>query len=274
VACALNCLSSKAAGQLAHKQPLRQELTALRAFVDQLLSAASQQLPSIDAGTAAALLHSLASLANTGKVRCMCCACCACRVLCVLCWAVAVGRQHHCQLSWKPRSLCRCSSAYASSHSELWYAVVCCGVQVPAAYARELVGSLLLHVQPLLSSLSPSQLTQMVWALKQLQHTPSEVRTGVVRCVVCPVAAGGGCRSALHSSSASHCIAEQFSQGVAVPPYWLCAPLLLYLVGLADLLLVPCLHVCALCCVLWCAPVKCRPGVCPSTARRSSSCSS
>lgn len=48
-------------------------------------------------------------------------------------------------------------------------------MQVPAAYAPELVDSLLLHIEPSLSSLAPSQLAQMVWALKQLQHTPTEV---------------------------------------------------------------------------------------------------
>lgn len=69
MACALNCIADKAAGQLAHKQPLKPELTALRAFVDQLLATAGEQLPSIDAATAAALLHSLARLASTGQVR-------------------------------------------------------------------------------------------------------------------------------------------------------------------------------------------------------------
>lgn len=71
------------------------------------------------------------------------------------------------------------------THGELWSAVPCCvvlcrGVQVPAAYASELVGSLLLHIEPLLSGLSPSQLTQMVWALKQLQHKPPEVRAEAI----------------------------------------------------------------------------------------------
>jgi hypothetical protein len=60
--------------------------------------------------------------------------------------------------------------------------MMCCAVlcaQVPAAYASELVSSLLFHVEPCLSSLTPTQLTQMVWALKQLQHTPTEVRLRV-----------------------------------------------------------------------------------------------
>lgn len=68
VACALSCLADKTAAQLAAKRPSKPELTALRAFVDQLLAAASEQLPSIDAATAAALLHSLARLAATRQV--------------------------------------------------------------------------------------------------------------------------------------------------------------------------------------------------------------
>jgi hypothetical protein len=69
VSCALSCLADKAAAQLAQKQPLKAELTALRAFVVQLLLTASDQLPNIDTATAAALLHSLARLANSGQVR-------------------------------------------------------------------------------------------------------------------------------------------------------------------------------------------------------------
>jgi len=69
VACALSCLADKAAARVKHTQPLRVELSALRTFVDDLLQTASSQLPSIDAATATALLHSLARLADTGKVR-------------------------------------------------------------------------------------------------------------------------------------------------------------------------------------------------------------
>lgn len=68
VACALSCLADKTAARVKHTQPLRVELSALRAFVDELLQTGSSQLPSIDAATAAALLHSLARLASTGKV--------------------------------------------------------------------------------------------------------------------------------------------------------------------------------------------------------------
>lgn len=68
VACALTCLADKTAVRLAHKQPQRAELAALRAFVGQLLETASAQMPSIDPATAAALLHSLARLATTGQV--------------------------------------------------------------------------------------------------------------------------------------------------------------------------------------------------------------
>lgn len=72
VTCALSCLADKTADRLAsNKQPLKAELAALRRFVGQLLETASSQAPSIDAATAAALLHSLARLANTGKV-CVC----------------------------------------------------------------------------------------------------------------------------------------------------------------------------------------------------------
>jgi hypothetical protein len=68
VACALSCLADKTAPWLAHKPPPRAELSALRTFTAQLLATAGEQLPSIDAATAAALLHSLARLAGTGQV--------------------------------------------------------------------------------------------------------------------------------------------------------------------------------------------------------------
>jgi hypothetical protein len=68
VACALSCLADKTAPWLAHRPPPRAELSALRTFTAQLLTTAGQQLPSIDAATAAALLHSLARLAGTGQV--------------------------------------------------------------------------------------------------------------------------------------------------------------------------------------------------------------
>lgn len=68
VACALSCLADKTAARLTNRQVLQVELSALRAFVGELLEVASNQLPSIDTATAAALLHSLARLAKPDKV--------------------------------------------------------------------------------------------------------------------------------------------------------------------------------------------------------------
>lgn len=48
--------------------------------------------------------------------------------------------------------------------------------QLPAAHAPELVSSVLLHMEPYLTTLQAPQLSQLVWALKQLQHSPPEVR--------------------------------------------------------------------------------------------------
>jgi hypothetical protein len=62
-----------------------------------------------------------------------------------------------------------------------------CRLQVPAAHASELVDALLIHTQPYLHSLTPSQLTQTVWALKQLQHSPSEVGKQQLMPAICVV---------------------------------------------------------------------------------------
>jgi len=65
-----------------------------------------------------------------------------------------------------------------------WHDFLCCHcccccccvlVQLPAASAPDLVASVLLHIEPHLSSLQPKQLPQLVWALRQLQHTPPQV---------------------------------------------------------------------------------------------------
>lgn len=37
------------------------------------------------------------------------------------------------------------------------------------------MASVLLHIEPSLGSLQPKQLSQLVWALRQLQHTPPQV---------------------------------------------------------------------------------------------------
>lgn len=67
-------------------------------------------------------------------------------------------------------------------------AVMC--PQVPAAHASELVDAMLTHTQPYLHSLTPSQLTQTVWALKQLQHQPQEVSQQAAVALGCRVEFG------------------------------------------------------------------------------------
>lgn len=68
IACALSKLATLLE-PLSAKRPMRQERDALRKFLHTLLAAAGDLLPSTDAGTAVAFLHSYSQLLPTRQVR-------------------------------------------------------------------------------------------------------------------------------------------------------------------------------------------------------------